>query len=139
MARGEGPYPPFLVVKKPCAEPIYFEPLTIRPDEIDVTRFGKLYRERRLPVGLIDNAKIFTEDAGDFKSRLASYETKQSHTDCRTEEGITVGLIDTLITVCRVLRHRDLSDKEVKEALKDLSSDEDFLWFCPNELPIEAS
>lgn len=59
----------------------------------------------------------------------------EAFTDCRSEEGITVGLIDTLITICRILRHRDLSGVATKEALKDLASDEDFLWFCPNELP----
>lgn len=59
-------------------------------------------------------------------------------TDCRTEEGITVGLIDALVSICRVLRHRDLSGMATKETLKDLANDEDFLWFCPNELPADA-
>lgn len=48
-----------------------------------------------------------------------------AHTDCRDEIGITVGLLDTLITVCRILKHRDLSSAEVLEALKDLRQDED--------------
>ncbi len=46
-------------------------------------------------------------------------------TDCREETGITVGLIDSIITQCRLLRKRDLTSKEVKEALKDLLDDED--------------
>jgi len=49
-------------------------------------------------------------------------------TDCRTDEGITVGLIDSLITICRVLRERDLSSEAVKESVKDLLQDNDFLW-----------
>jgi len=44
--------------------------------------------------------------------------------DCRLEEGITVGLVDAIILICRVLAPRDLSD--AKEALLDLASDEDF-------------
>lgn len=46
-------------------------------------------------------------------------------TDCRTELGITVGLIDGLITLARVLAGRDLSAPEVREALADLRTDED--------------
>jgi DNA-binding CsgD family transcriptional regulator len=45
--------------------------------------------------------------------------------DCRSETGITVGLVDSLITMCRVLALRDLSAPEVREALKDLKQDED--------------
>lgn len=48
-------------------------------------------------------------------------------TDCRSEEGITVGLIDALISIARVLAKRDLrKHKAVREALKDLDNDEDF-------------
>lgn len=46
-------------------------------------------------------------------------------TDCRSEEGITVGLVDALITILRVLVKRDLSPPAVQEALKDLADDED--------------
>lgn len=48
-----------------------------------------------------------------------------AYTDCRDETGITVGLVDTLITVYRILKHRDLSSAEVLETLKDLRQDED--------------
>lgn len=48
-----------------------------------------------------------------------------SKTDCREETGITVGLIDSLITQVRILRKRDLDKKEIKEALLDLIADED--------------
>lgn len=50
----------------------------------------------------------------------------QSHTDCRSETGITVGLIDAHITISRVLSSRDMSSPEVIEALKDLKADSDF-------------
>jgi hypothetical protein len=45
--------------------------------------------------------------------------------DCRSDEGVTIGLIDTLITVSRVLSDRDFSSIAVKEALKDLAEDKD--------------
>lgn len=46
-------------------------------------------------------------------------------TDCRCEEGITVGLIDGLIAICRIVAKRDLSPDVVGEALLDLMGDED--------------
>lgn len=49
-------------------------------------------------------------------------------TDCRSEVGITVGLIDSIIFISRILRHRDLSNEEVIEALKDLSNDSDLKY-----------
>jgi len=45
--------------------------------------------------------------------------------DCRSEVGVTVGLVDGVIAICRVLASRDLSAPEVREALKDLRADED--------------
>jgi len=47
-------------------------------------------------------------------------------TDCRSEEGITVGLVDSLISICRVLAKRNLEGFNVGWALCDLISDEDF-------------
>lgn len=51
--------------------------------------------------------------------------TTQTSTDCRDETGITVGLIDAIITLARLLKDRDLSAVEVREALADLQTDED--------------
>ena len=49
--------------------------------------------------------------------------------DCRSEEGITIGLIDSLISIARVLSKRDLkASDQIKEALKDLRSDEDIAF-----------
>lgn len=48
-----------------------------------------------------------------------------THTDCRTEEGITVGLIDSLISICRVLSKRDLAGHAAVEALRDFWPDPD--------------
>lgn len=45
--------------------------------------------------------------------------------DCRSETGITVGLIDAIISILRVLSVRDFYPKEVQEALMDLKNDED--------------
>ena len=52
-------------------------------------------------------------------------EPNQTSTDCRTEVGVTVGLIDGIIAMARVLSNSDLSSPEVVEALKDLRADED--------------
>ena len=53
-------------------------------------------------------------------------EARQEVVDCRSETGITIGLIDSIIAISRVLAKRDLtSSNEVAEALSDLRSDED--------------
>lgn len=44
---------------------------------------------------------------------------------CRSEEGITVGLVDAVIGILRVLAPRDLSPGDVQEALADLLEDPD--------------
>ncbi len=54
--------------------------------------------------------------------------TTISETDCRSKEGVTVGLVDAVISLARVLRGRDLSNPAVVEALRDLASDEDVEW-----------
>ena len=45
--------------------------------------------------------------------------------DCRSENGITIGLIDSIISISRVLKGRLTNNYEVVEALKDLNSDSD--------------
>lgn len=54
--------------------------------------------------------------------------TVHSHTNCREPQGITVGLIDGIIAMARVLRHHNVNVEEVQEALKDLRADEDVAW-----------
>ena len=51
--------------------------------------------------------------------------TVHNETDCRDEAGITVGLIDSLISISRVLVGRDWTAPVVVEALKDLRQDLD--------------
>ena len=53
-----------------------------------------------------------------------------SETDCREPVGVTVGIIDAVITLCRLLRSREIDALAIREALKDLSDDEDFQWLC---------
>lgn len=48
--------------------------------------------------------------------------------DCRTVEGITIGLIDSIITISRILAKRDLESENIKSALRDLCSDEDLKY-----------
>lgn len=50
-----------------------------------------------------------------------------SSTDCRSEEGITVGLIDSIITACRILSKRQLRGHAITEALNDMRADRDVL------------
>lgn len=45
--------------------------------------------------------------------------------DCRSDEGVTMGLIDGAIAIFRVLRLRDLTHPVVVEALRDIRADED--------------
>ena len=59
-------------------------------------------------------------------------QVNESGTDCRTDAGVTVGLIDAIITLSRLLKKRDKSDKSVEEALKDLQDDEDFADLLQN-------
>ena len=48
--------------------------------------------------------------------------------DCRSEDGVTIGLIDGIIAIARVLKHRNLSSPAVVEALEDLNTDEDISY-----------
>lgn len=75
--------------------------------------------------------KYFSSENSLANARTAAYNhwqasKKSTSTDCRTPEGITVSLIDSLITICRILVQQNFDDPAVKEALKDLASDEDF-------------
>jgi hypothetical protein len=45
--------------------------------------------------------------------------------DCRSPEGVTIGLIDAILSVARIAAKRDLKNPAVQEALKDLAEDED--------------
>jgi hypothetical protein len=48
-----------------------------------------------------------------------------SVTECRSEQGVTVGLIDTILNSARLLAGRNLNSNAVRQALSDLSSDGD--------------
>ena len=53
----------------------------------------------------------------------------ETHTDCRSDVGIAVGVVDTVINQCRMLKRLPkeiIQSYEVQEALKDLLDDEDF-------------
>ena len=58
---------------------------------------------------------------------LGAQTTGISTTDCRTPEGVTVGLVDGIIAMSRVLRTMQVTPA-VQEALKDLRQDEDVAW-----------
>lgn len=52
--------------------------------------------------------------------------TTHTTTECSSPEGITVGLIDAIGTVSKVLVLQDLSHPAVVEALRDLRDDPAF-------------
>ena len=52
-------------------------------------------------------------------------EQRHNSTDCRTPDGITVNLIDSVITICRLLRDRSIEAPAVRDAVSDLRSDPD--------------
>jgi hypothetical protein len=45
--------------------------------------------------------------------------------ECRSAVGITVGLVDAMLTIIHTLSKRDLSPQIVKEALRDLRLDKE--------------
>lgn len=53
--------------------------------------------------------------------------------DCRSESGITIGLIDGMIAIARVLAKRDLSQPGIAEALQDLQADEDIAFLLSHK------
>lgn len=56
------------------------------------------------------------------------------HTDCRSEEGITVGLVDTVINCARLLKQR-AATPAVEQALQDLRADEDVATLLAEPVP----
>lgn len=48
--------------------------------------------------------------------------------DCREEHGITIGAIDSIITLARLIVHRNFENPNIKSALRDLQSDEDLKY-----------
>ena len=54
---------------------------------------------------------------------------------CKSETGITIGLIDAMISISRVLAKRDFTDPDVMEALKDIREDHDVATIMGNKLP----
>ena len=51
---------------------------------------------------------------------------KEEEISCRSDEGITVGIVDAIITSLRLLKNRDLKSQSVQEALLDIGDDSDF-------------
>lgn len=58
--------------------------------------------------------------------------------ECSSEEGITIGLIDTIINSFKLLQYRDLEDADVREAIKDLHSSKELRVFIARCLGFNA-
>lgn len=78
---------------------------------------------------------------GQTKARLFQIDKIElagdTETDCRTEEGITVGLIDSILSVAKVLKTRDLMGEAIQEALLDLQNDESIKFILSNNRIID--
>lgn len=46
--------------------------------------------------------------------------TKDTTIDCRSEEGLTIGLIDSILTAASLLVSREMQDPAIREAIEDL-------------------
>lgn len=68
--------------------------------------------------------QILTRGRGYFTS--CNEMTTHTTTECRTPDGITVGLLDSINTIAQLLVIRDFSAPEVQEALRDLRDDRAF-------------
>jgi hypothetical protein len=68
---------------------------------------------------------------------------RATKTDSKSKDGITVGLIDSIITIAAVLSKRgDLHDQDsasVREAMKDLKSDNNVSWLLTGQSAEEWS
>jgi hypothetical protein len=76
------------------------------------------------------NNKMLVTEINKMKRLSGLSEDKYTiDTDCREEVGITVGLIDSIISTCRVLRPRLSDDSDqITGALEDLYDDEDLKY-----------
>lgn len=98
---------------------------------------GEWYLLASLVSGLVmswkDIRKLFRE------KESAKMKPTNTHTDCRSETGQTVGLVDAIITLSNVLTSRDLSSAECQEALKDLRSNENLMKLLGMEKTIKPT
>ena len=84
---------------------------------------GGKYRVKLQDSGECD---YFDADRLEFVSRPEPTEDAAPES-CRSEEGVTTGLIDAMISILRVLSVRDMRAKAAQEALADLCEDPDLL------------
>lgn len=79
----------------------------------------------------IDNMGVFAFD----ENELEILPTPDEHSvDCRSADGITIGLIDGIIAMARVLADHNLDHDAVKAALEDLRSDEDMHFLMTGKI-----
>lgn len=53
---------------------------------------------------------------------------RHATTDCRSEIGVRVGILDAILTLCRCLPRGRLTNPAVEEAFRDVAGDEDFAY-----------
>ena len=60
-----------------------------------------------------------------YDDKLADMRAREllSTIECDSDEGVTIGLIDTIINAAHLLRSRSMASPNIREALRDLSCD----------------
>ncbi len=58
--------------------------------------------------------------------------------DCRSDAGVTIGLIDAIISIARIVAKRDLKNPGVEDALLDFLDDDDLLTLRAAALQVEV-
>lgn len=53
-----------------------------------------------------------------------TFRSEITHSECRSDDGITISLIDTISFLANILSTRKLESKAVKGAIKDFQADE---------------
>jgi hypothetical protein len=87
-------------------------------------RFHSYYRSKHMTIPVV----YFMEESPTGFNYLHKEEKEEHSTDCRSDEGIIIGLIDGMIAMARIIRkHREdnTDTPAIKAALNDLREDED--------------
>lgn len=107
-------------------------PLRIRTSFGVVRRIRFDERINGIPHGRMDDktplGELFFEATGKHMPAPIHFDLSVLPTlpsDCRSKDGVTIGLIDAIISIARILAPRDCSSAAIREALSDLRDDED--------------
>lgn len=86
-------------------------------------------RAKRVGMPYDEMKEIYNQYKGRHNQIKEFLGLTEEEISCRSDEGITVGLVDSFITNLRLFKDRDLSPQSVQEALLDVADDPDFKYF----------